>query len=111
MNDTNINPSIIDELRAKLSDIKDRLKESNLTSVAFDELTSNAKLIQDKLNDLFQKKGFISQSDIDDAYDVLKQAKKKELELMRNKANRRLIIYSALILGIGIGAYFIFKKK
>jgi hypothetical protein len=104
-------PSVFDEIRAKLSDIKDKLKESNLTSIAFDELTSNAKLLQDKLNDLLQKKGFVTQSDINDAYEVLKQAKKKELELMRKKANKKLIIYSSIILGIGIGAYFIFKKK
>jgi glutamine synthetase type III len=104
-------PSIIDELSAKLSNIKDKLKESNLTSVAFDELTSNAKLIQDKLNDLFQKKGFYTQSDINDAYEVLKEAKRKELELMKKKANKKLIIYSSIILGIGIGAYLLFKKK
>jgi hypothetical protein len=110
MSETTI-PSVFDEIRAKLSDIKDKLKESNLTSIAFDELTSNAKLLQDKLNDLLQKKGFVTQSDINDAYEVLKQAKKKELELMRKKANKKLIIYSSIILGIGIGAYFIFKKK
>ena len=104
-------PSIIDELRAKLSDIKDKLKESNLTSVAFDELTSNAKLLQDKLNDLFQKKGFYTQSDLNDAYEVLKQAKRKELELMNKKANKTLIIYLSIFLGIGIGAYYLLKKK
>jgi hypothetical protein len=104
-------PSIIDELSAKLSNIKDKLKENNLTSIAFDELTSNAKLIQDKLNDLFQKKGFYTQSDINDAYEVLKEAKRKELELMKKKANKKLIIYSSIILGIGIGAYLLFKKK
>jgi hypothetical protein len=93
--------TIIDELRAKLTQVKDKLKNDDLTSVAFTEISANAKILQNKLDDLLQKKGIYSQSDIDDAYATLQEFKRRELEMYSKKAKRNTIMIGALfVLGI-----------
>ena len=93
--------TIIDELKSKLTEVKDKLKDEKVTSVVFTELSSNAKLLQSKLDELLNKKGLITQSDVNDAYTTLQEYKRREMEILSKKSNRKLIIYGALgILGI-----------
>jgi len=108
---TNNQPSIIDDITSKLTDIKDKIKASGITTTAFNELTNNAKLLQSKLDELLQKKGLYSQSDINDAYSVLQDYKRKELEMENKKSMNRTIVY-AVVIGLAIfGLYRYAKKK
>jgi hypothetical protein len=53
------------------------------------------------LDELLNKKGLITQSDVNDAYTTLQEYKRREMEILSKKSNRKLIIYGALgILGI-----------
>lgn len=104
-------PTIIDDIKAKLTDIKDKLKSGNISEVVFTELTSGAKTLQSTLDDLLRKRGILTQSDVNDAYEVLQDYKRKELENEAKKSQRKFIIYTLLIVGIGVGAYMYFKRK
>lgn len=103
--------TIIDEIKGKLTDIKDKLKSGNISEVVFTELTSGAKTLQGTLDDLLRKKGILTQSDINNAYEVLQDYKRNELEREARKSKRKFIIYTLLIVGVGVGAYMYFKRK
>ena len=93
--------TIIDELKSKLTEVKDRLKNEQVTSIVFNELSTNAKLLQNKLDELLNKKGLISQSDVNDAYATLQEFKRREMEILSKKSKNTLIIYGVLgVLGI-----------
>jgi len=93
--------SVIDELKSKLTEVKDKLKNEKVTSVVFNELSTNAKLLQKKLDELLGKKGLISQSDVNDAYTTLQEYKRREMEILSKKSQKTLLIYGVLgVLGI-----------
>tara|TARA_R110000868_G_scaffold101361_4_gene279104 strand:+ start:11455 stop:11775 length:321 start_codon:yes stop_codon:yes gene_type:complete len=93
--------TIIDELKSKLTEVKDKLKNEKVTSIVFNELSTNAKLLQNKLDELLNKKGLISQSDVNDAYATLQEFKRREMEILSKKSKNTLIIYGVIgVLGI-----------
>jgi hypothetical protein len=104
-------PSIIDELASKLTEIKDRIKGGTIDALVFEKLSNNAKTIQDKLNEMLQKKGFYTQSDINDAYATLQDIKRSELAEESKKAMKRLISYSGVGILVLLGIYIILKRK
>jgi hypothetical protein len=101
--------SIIDQLKGKLSELKDKIKDGNLTTAIYDEVTSNAKLIQDKLNELLAKKGLLSQSDVNDAYSVIQDVKRSELQNDNKKSSKKLYIYVGVVILI-ISGVMLYKK-
>jgi ABC-type antimicrobial peptide transport system permease subunit len=107
---TNNQLSIVDELKNKLGDIKDKIKEGGLSNTVFSELTSNAKLLQDKIDTLLNKVGALTQSDINDAYLVLQKAKRSELEALKNKDMKRINVYAIVGVALLI-AVFLYKKN
>jgi hypothetical protein len=108
-NSTNTQLTIVDELRSQLTTIKDRIKEEGVSKVVFDELTSSAKLLQNKLDELLAKGGILNQSDIDDAYNVIKQAKKDELDIIDKKVKKKTLVYIGL--GIVVVALLVMYSK
>ena len=108
---TNNQLSIVDELRNKLGDIKDRIKEGGLSNAVFVELTTNAKLLQEKLDLLFNKYGAITQSEINDAYIVLQNAKRSELEALSKKDSNKVGVYLVIGIALLVGVYLYKKKK
>jgi len=102
--------SVVDQLVAQITDIKDRIKTKGLSQTAFEELTTSAKTLQTKLDELLSKKGLLTQSDINDAYALIQDEKRKELEAMNKKAMRKTLAY----IGIGIlvvGTLVYLRKK
>jgi hypothetical protein len=108
---TNNQLSIVDEIKNKLGDIKDKIKEGGLTNTVFVELTTNAKLLQEKLDLLLNKYGAITQSEINDAYIVLQNAKRSELEALNKKDMNRVNVYVVIGIALLVGLYFYNKKK
>lgn len=108
---TNNQLSIVDELKNKLGDIKDRIKQGGLSNTLFVELTNNAKLLQDKLDLLLNKFGAVTQSDVNDAYLVLQQAKRSELEALKNKDMQRISVYAVIGIALLVGVYLYKKNK
>lgn len=106
---TNSQLSIVDKLKSKLSDIKDRLKEGNLTTSVFNDLSGSAKEIQDKLNEILAKNGVLTTGDIEDAYKLLQD---KERNFLKNKMKSNTIkIYVVLGLLIIGGGFYWYKKN
>lgn len=102
--------TVFDELKNLLSSIKDKIKTNNLENSVFLELTKSAKIIQEKLNDLFKNKGILTQSDIDDAYVILQEQQKEVFEKKIKKNNKKILIFS--LIGIALISYFyLYKKK
>jgi len=110
-NATNTQLSIVDELKSKLTDIKDKLKQSDSSSNSFDVLTNSAKMLQDKIDFFLKNKGLYTQSDINDAYSTMQEVKRNQLALDSKKAKRRAILYSVLALGGIIGIYYLIKQR
>jgi hypothetical protein len=108
---TNNQLSIVDELKNKLGDIKDKIKSGGLSNTVFSELTNNAKLLQDKIDSLLNKVGALTQSDINDAYLVLQKAKRSELEALKNKDMKRINVYAIVGIALLIGVYLYKKNK
>jgi hypothetical protein len=108
---TNNQLTIVDELKSKLGDLKDRIKQGGLSNAVFTELTNNAKLLQDKLDLLLNKFGAVTQSDVNDAYLVLQQAKRSELEALKNKDMKRISVYAIIGIALLVGVYLYKKKK
>ena len=104
-------PTIIEQLVNKLTDIKDKLKDGKIDAFVFEKLSNNAKLIQDKVNDLLKKKGFYTQSDINDAYETLQSVERSELEKESKKAMNRLIMYGGIGVALIVVVSIILKKK
>jgi hypothetical protein len=103
--------SIVEQLKGVLTDIKDKINKGGISTVVFGELSTNAKVIQDKLNELLQKRGILTQSDINDAYIVLQEQQKKILEQQSKKEASRLATYFVVgVLLIG-GIYLYTKRK
>jgi hypothetical protein len=109
----NKNPqlSIVDELTSKLTDIKDSMKREGVTTTAFNQLSISAKSIQAKIDDLLAKSGIISQSDVNDAYIVLQDAKRNELQQMSSQANKRTLKYIVVGVLVLTTLFIITKRK
>jgi hypothetical protein len=102
--------SVVDELKGFLTDIKDKIKSDDFAKQSFTDLSNSAKIIQDKINEILAKKGLITQSDINDAYDVLQEERRKSFEDKNKKFKNKLIIFS--IVGVAIIlAVRLYKKK
>jgi hypothetical protein len=110
-NATNTQLSIVDELRNQIGTIKDKIKESGVTSVVFETLTTNAKMLQNKLDGLLGKGGLYTQSDVNDAYVTLQETKRRELELEGNKASKNAFLYLGIAIAVSVGIYLYVKKK
>ena len=102
---------IIDELKNELGKIKDKIKDSSVTKEVFDSLTGTAKILQSKLNELLSKGGIITQSDVNDAYEVIKKTKNEEYEKLKRQSKRKTLLYIGLGLLAGSVIYMIAKKK
>jgi NAD-specific glutamate dehydrogenase len=109
-NTTNTQLTIVDELKSKLSEIKDKIKDGGLSKTIYDELTGNAKVLQAKVNEVLEKKGILTQSDVNDAYEVMQNIKRSELEKQSKKQRNKLLIYGIVVIAL-IGGVYLYKKN
>lgn len=108
---TNTQLSVIDELKMQINEIKDRIKQGELTDDVFSTLTVGAKVLQSKLDNLLRKGGVYTQSDVNDAYATMQEIKRKNLEIESLKSKYRLYIYLGVALALGVGIYIYVKNK
>lgn len=101
---------IVADLKNNLSDIKDTLKTGNISDDLFGVLSNKAKTVQDKLDILLNKKGVLTQTEIDEAYRVARETQKNELANASRKAMKKAIIYVGIVALI-IGGLLYYKRK
>jgi hypothetical protein len=102
---------IINELKNRLTEIKDKIKQGGLNNTVFDELTKNAKAIQSKLDDILRKGGLLSDKDKADAYKFLQEQEKQEMRKRYRKDLFKTVVKIALIAGVFGGIIYYIKKK
>lgn len=110
-NSTNTQLSVIDELKIQINEIKDKIKQGELSKDVFETLSMGAKVLQTKLDNLLSKRGLYTQSDVNDAYISLQEVKRKTFELESVKSKYRLYIYLGLAVIVGIAIYKFAKNK
>lgn len=88
--------SVVNDIKSLLTEAKDKLKNEKLSSVVFTQVSNNAKILQNKLDELLNKKGLYTQSDINDAYITIQDYKRKQMELMSKSSKKRMIVYGAI---------------
>jgi hypothetical protein len=103
--------SVIDELKIQINEIKDKIKQGELSNDVFDTLSKGAKVLQNKLDNLLTKNGVYTQSDVNDAYASMQEIRRKNLELESVKSKYRLYIYLGAIVLLGTGIYLYAKNK
>lgn len=101
---------VVNQLNTRLTELKDKIKKEGVSNVLFDELTSNAKEIQTKLDDIFRKGGIMTDKDADEAIALLEKQRKEELEKQYRKGTTRTIIL-VLVGALVIGGLFYYVKK
>jgi hypothetical protein len=105
-----IDLSIIIDIKNKIAEIKDKLKEQGISKTLFDELTANARLLQGLLDRLLNKVN-LTQSDINDAYTTLQNVKRTELQKETKKSFVSASIIIGLIIASIFGINYLLKKK
>lgn len=102
--------SVVNQLNARLSEIKDKIKEEGVSTALFDELTANAKDIQTKLDNIFRKGGLLTEREKNEAIAMLEEQKKAELKKQYRRTTTRtiaIVLVGALI----IAGLFTYVKK
>lgn len=104
--------SIINQLKSKLAEIKDRIKGEGVSSVVFGELTANAKEIQSKLDEILRAGGVLTEQQKNEAYLILQEQEKREIKNRYKKdSNRMIAIAVGFILLTGAIIFYTKKKK
>jgi hypothetical protein len=111
LSSTNSQSSILSDLQNELLDIKDRMKNTDAKSVVFDTLSSNANKIQSKVDVLLTKKGLYTQSDIDDAFKLLQDSKRTQMQNDAKKSTNRFYLYIGIAVAVSIGVFILIKKR
>jgi len=101
--------SVLDQLKLKYDELNAKIKLQGLSKTVFDTIASDAQKIQDKLNELFAKKGVLTQSDINDAYAILQEQQRKELA-DNVAANKKKFIIFGVVIVVAIVGFIVYKK-
>jgi hypothetical protein len=67
--------------------------------------------LQEKLDSILNKFGAITQSEINDAYIVLQNVKRSELEALSKKDSNRVGVYLLIGIALIVGVYLYKKNK
>jgi len=110
-NSTNTQLSVIDELKIQINEIKDKIKEGELSKDVFETMSMGAKVLQTKLDNILTKRGYYTQSDVNDAYVSMQEVKRKTFEIESVKSKYRLYIYLGLAVIVGLAIYKFAKNK
>lgn len=100
---------VVTDLKKELEAIKNRVKtQKDILPVAVEELKKRQELIEKKLSEILKKGGLITEEDFNESYDLIRNRERKELLDLSKKANKRLIAFGIILLGVV--AYYAIKK-
>ena len=103
---------VLNQLRGRLNEIKDKIKQEGISNTLFDELTANAKQIQTKLDEALRKGGLLTQEDANEAFLILESQRKEELKKQYKKSTiRAAVIIVGTLLVVGGLFYYVKNKK
>lgn len=102
---------VINDLKAEATRVGALIKSEGIGAAALGLLKEKQMLVQEKINSILKKGGLITEEDYNDAYNIIKDEKKKQLSDMQMGATTKFWIYvgvAALLVGYGI--YYSRKK-
>lgn len=111
-----LNNSAVDkvqnDLSTELERIKDDIKKYGVLSVLFNKLSERRNLLQQKLDEIANKKGILTNEELYDAQILAATAKAQSLKNENKKTIRNGIIYISGFVVVIFGIwYFTIKKK
>jgi uncharacterized membrane protein len=110
----NENIDISAVLRQEIAGYDQKIKQSGgIIGSIVETLNENKQNLQDVLNSILAKKGFILQNDVNMAMEAIKKARKDELEAESKNYKRRFIVIGIglVVIIAGIAAFVHFKNK
>jgi hypothetical protein len=107
----NNDQAIIDQLKSEINIIKDNLKEEGISTDKFDLLTKSAKILQDKLEQVMNKGGILTEKEKQDVYTTIQNTKRGDMAKMSAKSKRNLYLYLGIFVLVGVAIYVYTKKS
>lgn len=103
---------ILADAGAVIKDSYEKAKNSSTAQVVKDEITQNANIIQDLLNNILNSAGAVTQDQINQLDYQVRMQKMKMLELSTQQTKKRFtIIIGAVIVGVAALFYLTRKKQ
>jgi hypothetical protein len=102
---------LVDELQDEILKIGTAIKEKKYGTALFGVIQQKQVELQTLLNKFLEKKGIITPSETNSALDVLNSSKRARLEEDYYGGIKKTTWYLIGIGVIGIGAYFLIKRK
>lgn len=100
---------VFDDIKKEIARIEALIKQKKLSGAALDFLGEKKILLQEQLNLILIKGGIITEDDYNKTYNIIRAKEQNELLDLRDKAKKRLLLFT--ILGVGIIIVYFFIKK
>lgn len=100
-------------LSQEIAGYDEKIKRSGIIGSIVETLNENKDSLQSVLNSILERKGFISQADVDNAWVAIKKARKDEMDAAAKMYNRRFLIIGLGLVAVaaGIMAYVRYKNN
>ena len=102
---------IVDELQNEILNIGKAIKEKKYGTAVFGVIQQKQVELQNILNKFLEKKGIITPSETNNALNILNTSKRARLEQDYYGGIKKTTWYLIGLGVIGIGAYFLIKRK
>lgn len=105
---TSSGESLFQELLEEYNKIKKQIEEGGVEGAALNILKENAKELQSLINNLIAKDKKLTEKEYNEAYEKLRESRKRRLEKEMGRTKRFFIIVGAVgVLALG---FYVFKK-
>jgi len=101
---------IISDASAVIKDSIDKAKNSSTSQVIKDEISQNAAIIQDLINNILNSAGAVTQEQINQLDLQVRVQKIKMLELQSKSTKKKYLIFIGSVI-LSIAALFFFTRK
>ena len=102
---------VFDDIKKEIQRLEALVKQKKVVGAALDLAEEKKSMLQQQLDLLLKKGGIITEDDYNKTYNIIRAQEQKELLDLRDKAKRRLIMWSILGIGIIVAYVLLVKKK
>ena len=103
-----INEQVVQSIIAEIRAIQQSIRDKSLDQYALQQLFQREQKLQEKLNNLLNRKGLLNKTEADKIYEELRLEKEQSLMSKLGKGYTWFIVAGVVI---AVGLYFAFKKK
>lgn len=103
-----INEQVVQSIIAEIRAIRQSIRDKSLGEYALQQLYQREQKLQEKLNNLLNRKGLLDETEADKIYEELRLKKEQSLISKLGKGYTWFIVAGVVVV---VGLYFAFKKK